>query len=61
MASFQTNSNMHKTQDKYCPLSFMQRNKIGHLTPFTKINKCGGLNKVRGGEKNLKTKKRSSS
>ena len=45
-----------KTQDKYCLLFFMHRNEIGFLTPFAKINKRGGLNKVRG--KNLKINKR---
>ena len=30
------------------------KNKIGLLTPFAKINKSGGLNKVRGGGKKSK-------
>ena len=37
-----------KTQDKYYLLFFMHRNKIGLLTTFAKINKRGGLDKVRG-------------
>ena len=48
MASFQTTANIGKTRDKHCLLSFMHRNKIGLLTPSAKINKRGGLNKVRG-------------
>ena len=49
-----------KTRDKYCLVFFMYRNEIGLLTPFAKINKRWGLNKVRGGErKNLKIIKRS--
>ena len=58
MASFQTTANIGKTPDKYCLLFFMHRNKIGLLTPFAKINKRGGLNKVRGGGKNQKINKR---
>ena len=55
MTSFQTTANVGKTQDKYCLLSFMHRNRIGILTPFAKINKRECLNKVReGGEKILK-------
>ena len=54
MASFQTTANIGKTPDKYCLLFFMHRNKIGLLTPFLKINKRGGLNKVRGGGKKSK-------
>ena len=49
---FQTTTNIGKTRDKYCLLSFMHRSKIGLLIPFAKINKRGGLNKEReGGEK----------
>ena len=45
-------SPINKTRDKYCPLLFMHRNKIGLLTPLATINKRGDLNKVRrGGEK----------
>ena len=52
MASFQTTANTGKTRNKYCLLSFIHRNKIGLLTPFARINKRGGLNKVgAGGEK----------
>ena len=46
---FQTTTNIGKTRDKYCLLSFMHRSTIGLLTPFAKINKRGGLNKERGG------------
>ena len=53
MASFQTTANIGKTPDN-CLLFFMHRNKIGLLTPFAKINKRGGLNKVRGGGKKSK-------
>ena len=35
-----------KTQHKYCLLFFMHKIEIGLLTPFTKINKRGGLNKI---------------
>ena len=49
MASFQININIGKTRDKYSLLSFMHGNKIGLFTRFSKINKCGGLNEVRGG------------
>ena len=34
-------------------LSFVHRNKIGLLTFFAKINKRGGLNKVRAGGKKI--------
>ena len=62
MASFQTTANTGKARDKYCLLSFIHRNKIGLLTPFSKINKRGSLNKVPGGRgKNLKIYKRSPS
>ena len=54
MTSFQTLANLGKTQDKYCLLSFMHRNRIGILTPFAKINKREGLNKVRGGGRKSK-------
>ena len=54
MASFQTTADIGKTQNKYCLLSFSHRNKIGLLTLFTKINKRGGLNKVREGGKKSK-------
>ena len=56
MVSFRTTTNIGKTPDKYCLLFFMHRNKIGllTLTPFAKINKRGGLNKVRGGGKKSK-------
>ena len=53
MTSFQTTANIGKTQDKYCLLFFMHRNTIGLLTPFAKINKRGGLNKVRRGGKKI--------
>ena len=53
MASFQATANIGKTGDKYCLLFFMRRNKIGLLTPFAKINKCGSLNKVREGGKKI--------
>ena len=44
-----------KTRDKYCHVFFMARNEIGLLTSFARINKRGGLNKIRGvGEKNGK-------
>ena len=46
---FQTTTNIGKTRDKYCLLSFMHRSKKGLLIPFAKINKRGGLNKERGG------------
>ena len=52
MASFQTTANTGKTRNKYCLLSFIHRNKTGLLTPFARINKRAGLNKVgEGGEK----------
>ena len=47
MASFQATANIGKTRDKYCLLFCMHRNKVGLLTPFAKINKRGGLNKLR--------------
>ena len=51
-----------KTRYKYYLLFCIHRNEIGHLTPFSKINnKRVDLNKVRGGEKNLKVNKRLSS
>ena len=53
MASFQTTASIGKTWDKYCLLSFMDRNKIGLLTPFAKINKRGGLNELRLGGKKI--------
>ena len=53
MTSFQTTANIGKTPHKYCLLFFMHRNKIGLLTPFAKINKRGGLNKVQGGGKEI--------
>ena len=48
MASFQTTGNIGKTQDKYCFLSFMHRNKIGLLTPFANVEvlmMCEGVGK----------------
>ena len=53
MASFQTTANTGKARDKYCLLSFIHRNKIGLFTSFSKINKRGSLNKVRGGGKKI--------
>ena len=53
MTSFQTTANIGKTQDKYCLLSFMHRNRIEPLTRFAKINKRESLNKVRGGGKKI--------
>ena len=46
MASFQTTINIGKTWGKFCLLSFMYRNKISLLTPFSKIDKRGGLKGV---------------
>ena len=53
MVSFETTANIRKTQDKYCLLSFMHRNLF--LAALAKINKCGGLNKVREGENKSKS------
>ena len=55
MTSFQTTANIGKARDIYSLLSFMHRNKTGLLTSFDKINKRGGLNKVRVGGKKSKT------
>ena len=53
MASFQITANISEIREKYCLLSFMHRNEIGLLTPFAKINKRVGLNKVQGGGKKI--------
>ena len=62
MASLRTNASKHEynpmasfetTVSKYCLLFFMHRNKIGLLKRFAKTNKCGGLNRRRGGEKKI--------
>ena len=59
MAPFQITTNVSNERDKYCFLSFIHGNKIGLLTPFAKINKREGLNKVQGGGKNIKILTRS--